>query len=27
VVGSDVLPFDDVEQASMAVSVLDGKAI
>ncbi|WP_417712781.1 UDP-N-acetylmuramoyl-L-alanyl-D-glutamate--2,6-diaminopimelate ligase [Pseudophaeobacter arcticus] len=27
VVGSDVLPFDDVEQASMAVAVLEGKAI
>ena len=27
VVGTDVLPFDDVEQASMAVAVLDGKAI
>ena len=27
VVGSDVLPFDDVEQASMAVAVLDGKTV
>lgn len=27
IVGTDVLPFDDVEQASMAVAVLDGKAI
>ncbi|CUH86448.1 UDP-N-acetylmuramoyl-L-alanyl-D-glutamate--L-lysine ligase [Phaeobacter sp. CECT 5382] len=27
IVGTDVLPFDDVEQASMAVAILDGKAI
>ena len=27
IVGSDILPFDDVEQASMAVAVLDGKTI
>ncbi|EBA14332.1 UDP-N-acetylmuramoylalanyl-D-glutamate--2,6-diaminopimelate ligase [Roseobacter sp. SK209-2-6] len=27
IVGSDVLPFDDVEQASMAVAVLDGKMV
>ena len=25
IVGDDVLPFDDVEQASMAVAVLDGR--
>ena len=27
IVGNDILPFDDVEQASMAVAVLDGKTI
>ena len=26
-IGTDVLPFDDVEQASMAVAVLDGKMV
>ncbi|WP_278921045.1 MULTISPECIES: UDP-N-acetylmuramoyl-L-alanyl-D-glutamate--2,6-diaminopimelate ligase [Pseudophaeobacter] len=26
-IGTDVLPFDDVEQASLAVAVLDGKAV
>ncbi len=27
IVGSDVLPFDDVEQASMAVAALDGRLV
>jgi UDP-N-acetylmuramoyl-L-alanyl-D-glutamate--2,6-diaminopimelate ligase len=27
IVGTDVLPFDDVEQASLAVAILDGKAV
>ncbi len=27
IVGTDVLPFDDVEQASLAVAILDGKSV
>ena len=27
IVGTDVLPFDDVEQASMAVAALDGRLV